>query len=245
MRSPSRSGAGDGTSSEVQNASIAFGTRTSRRSRRRSSTRSTRRDSSFFPGVHRRQRVDAMDRGLYMFVVSIPRSSSATSVPVASFHTGEHRRDAMQQAASSRLHPVHHTDRISSFSSAPRRRDRSRCSSSCVVVQPNARRPGSRASWHHQPDQHADDHLTCRGDPRTRARDARAPAGDAMTPRDRNGEGVGQQSRDPDRHRGFALPDRPSVLRCRSPARSCCGSRRHPVPVLRDALGIYLGTVSR
>ena len=91
---------------------------------------------------------------------------------------------------------------------------------------------------HHQPDHAADGRADRRrGDPRARARHARAPAGDAADRvRDRDGEGVGQRPGDPGRDRRVALPDRAdgaegAVRRlgrcCGSPAScSICSSRR-------------------
>ena len=87
-----------------------------------------------------------------------------------------------------------------------------------------------------------------RGDPRARARHARAPAGDAADlVRDRHGEGVGQRPGDPGRHRRLAVPDRADGAEgaVRRLGRPCGSSGVVLYLFFATALGIFLGTISR
>ena len=93
---------------------------------------------------------------------------------------------------------------------------------------------------HHQPDHPADGGADGRrGHPRARARHARAPAGDAADGlRNRHGEGLGQRARDPDRRHRLAVPD--SQDGPQGPVRRIDGPlvlRRRALPVLRHGAG--------
>ncbi len=120
-------------------------------------------------------------------------------------------------------------------------------SASCSIR--TASRPGSRASSRSSTRSAADRGADGRGgDPRARARHARAPAGHAADRvRDRDGQGVGQQPGDPGRDRRVAVPGRAdgaegAVRRLRA----CCGSSGVVLYLFfATALGIFLGTISR
>ena len=86
------------------------------------------------------------------------------------------------------------------------------------------------------------------GDPRARARHARAPAGDAADRvRDRDREGVGERAGDPARDGAVALPDRADGAE--GAVRRIASSLWFAGVVLylffATALGIFLGTISR
>jgi len=157
MRSPSAIQVqATGTSSEVQNASIAFVDRGPVGAPRRSSTRSNP------PRFQFPEYIAASDVQTRWIVASTcsssrsRRSSSVTSVRSQSFRAGEHRRDchAAGRLGAGYIRSIT-TDRISSFSSAPSDGAKAGAARGASVVQTQTPSP----SWFksvvaiHQPDQ--------------------------------------------------------------------------------------------
>ena len=182
-------------------------TRTGRRSPRSSSTPSIRRASS--PRDPGGEAQAEMDRGRFMFVVAIPprfeRDLRAGRNPEIQVNIDA---TAMQQAGigAGYIKDIIN-DRDPSFSGAPRTAAGTGHSGHPQAVQPERRLVVvQERGRHHQPDHAADGRPDRgRGDPRARARHPGAPARDAADRvRDRDGEGVGEQPRDPRGDRGFA-----------------------------------------
>ena len=232
-----------GTSSEVNNASIAFVDEDG-------SALSKELFNAFYPprfklpGADRRRRGRraAMDRGRFMFVVVIPprfehdlRAGRNPAIQVNIDAT------AMQQAGIGAGYIKNIiNDRIASFL---KRTEESPQKPINLVVR-KLFNPNGVSSWFKSVVAIINQITPAdgrshgrRGDPRARARNARAPARDAADRvRDRDGEGVGQQPRDPRRDRGLAplgradgaegavrRLGRPLVLRASC---SICSSRR-------------------
>ena len=182
-----------GTSNEVNNASIAFVDEDG-------SALSKELFNAFYPPRFQRPRADpagevedAMDRGRFMFVVVDPAPVRARpSRRAASRPPGEHRRD--RHAAGRhrrRLHQEHHqrAHRDVPATRTDREARRRRSSWSCASCSTRT----AISSWFTSVVAIINQ-LTLltvvltgrRGDPRARARDARAPAGDAAHARSRS-----------------------------------------------------------
>ena len=192
-----------GTSSEVNNASIAFVDEDE-------SILSKEIINAFYPPrfkfpdkIPASTVEDMMDKGVYMFVVAIPPSFEhdlragrnpsvqvnidATAMQQAGIGAGYIKNIVQDRVAS----VLRRTEEEGAATRPARRPQAVQPERGVVLVQ---ERRGD-----HQPDQPADRHPDGgRGHPRARARHARAPAGDAADRlRDRDGEGVGQQPGDP------------------------------------------------
>ena len=231
-----------GTSSEVNNASIAFVDEDG-------SALSKELFNAFYPPrfqlpemIAASEVEDAMDKGRFMFVVVIPprfehdlRAGRNPDIQVNIDAT------AMQQAGIGAGYIKNIiNDRIAIVPAAHGRDGRrAHQPGRSQAVQPERRLLlVQERGGHHQSDHAADGRADGRrGDPRARARDARAPAGDAADRvRDRDGEGVGQRPGDPRRDGGVALPGRADgaegavrrLGRCCGSSASCsiCSSRR-------------------
>ena len=192
-----------GTSSEVNNASIAFVDEDG-------SALSKELFNAFypprfkFPQLIGAARASAeMDRGNLMFIVVIPpmfeHDLLAGRNPAIQVNIDA---TAMQQAGigAGYIQQHHHRSRVLILQAAGGHARAAGQAGDPQAVQPEQHVVVvQERGRHHQPDLAADGGADGRGgDPRARARDARTPAGDAFTRlRDRDGQGLGQQPGDP------------------------------------------------